>query len=500
MRKYKVIYNILTTFVLQVIILLSGFLVQKLIIQAFGSDVNGLVVSITQFLGYITLLESGIGPVIKAALYKPIVNKNRDEILGILKSSDSFFKKLSYIFLVYIVFLCFIYPFIVLENFDFFFTFSLIIIISVSTFFEYYLGMTYKLYLQSIQKNYVISYIQIITYILNTLAVILLIKLHFSIQVIKLATAFIFVLRPIMQSVYVKKKYNIDIKKWNKKIPIKQKWEGLSQHIAATIHRNTDVVILTFLTSTSVISVYSVYLLIINGIRNLTKSLVSGVDAFFGNMLAIGNKKVLNKKIKIYEVVYFSLITVIFTSTFLLCLPFIKVYTNGIKDADYYKPFFAFLLILSEFIWTIRQPYNELIKAGGYFKETRVGAWLEAGVNIILSLFFTIKYGMIGVAIGTLISMFIRFFEFIYFASVHILDRKLRVMGKYIFVIFLEVSLCLFIVGMIPFPDPLNYFDWFVQATITLLAVTLIVLFIDLVFYRAEIKTIIDMFRKEKKV
>ena len=95
MREKKAIINILTSLVLQFVVLLSGFIVRKIIIQVYGSDVNGLIASITQFLGYITLLESGIGPVIKAALYKPISSKNKEEIKNILFSSEKFFRKIA---------------------------------------------------------------------------------------------------------------------------------------------------------------------------------------------------------------------------------------------------------------------------------------------------------------------------------------------------------------------------------------------------------------------
>ena len=50
------IKNVISTLLLQVITVLCGFIVPKLIISTYGSDANGLVVSITQFLGYITLL------------------------------------------------------------------------------------------------------------------------------------------------------------------------------------------------------------------------------------------------------------------------------------------------------------------------------------------------------------------------------------------------------------------------------------------------------------
>ena len=161
-------YNIVTTLILQFVVLISGFIVPKLIIGKFGSNVNGLLSSITQFLAYISLLESGIGPVVKASLYKPIAEKDNKTIKNILRTSEKFFRVIALIFAIYLVFLSVGYPFLVQKEFGYLYTFSLVLIISVSTFFEYYFGMTYKLYLQTEQKTYVTSVIQIITYILNS--------------------------------------------------------------------------------------------------------------------------------------------------------------------------------------------------------------------------------------------------------------------------------------------------------------------------------------------
>lgn len=58
MRTKKAILNIIASLLLQVIVLICGFIVPKLIITNFGSKVNGLISSITQFLAYISLLES----------------------------------------------------------------------------------------------------------------------------------------------------------------------------------------------------------------------------------------------------------------------------------------------------------------------------------------------------------------------------------------------------------------------------------------------------------
>ena len=100
MRSKKALFNVTTNLLLQIVVVIYGFIVPKIIISEFGSSVNGLISSITQFLGYIVLLESGFGPVVKAVLYKPIAKKDKVEIASIFKASNKFFRKIALIFIV----------------------------------------------------------------------------------------------------------------------------------------------------------------------------------------------------------------------------------------------------------------------------------------------------------------------------------------------------------------------------------------------------------------
>ena len=284
MRRKNAIINVIASVSLQLITIICSFIIPKLIITNFGSEVNGLVASITQFLAYITLLESGFGPVVKSILFKPIANKDKSTIADILKTSEKFFRKIAYIFLIYIFVLCIVFPIMVSGQFDTIFTLSLVVIIAISTFAEYYFGMTYKLYIYAEQKNYVLNFIQIGTVILNTIAVISLIHFGTSIQIVKLASCFIFILRPIIQNLYVKKKYKINLMQAKDDYKIEQKWEGLAQHIAYVVHKNTDIVILTICGRLADISVYSVYLMVINAVKNVTRSFIGGLDATFGDI------------------------------------------------------------------------------------------------------------------------------------------------------------------------------------------------------------------------
>ena len=497
MRSKKAMKNITISLLQQLVTVICGLIIPRAIIGTFGSSVNGLISSITQFLSYITLLEAGIGPVIKAALYKPIANKAKEQIEKILKASQKFFRIISGIFLVYLFILCFVYPMIVSNEFEYGYTISLILIIAISTFSEYYFGMIYKLYLQADQKTYITSIIQIFVTILNAIIVIILIKCGSNIQIVKLGTAFVFVLRPILQNIYVRKKYNINLKNVKEKYDLKQKWDGLAQHIASVVHTNTDVAILTLFCGTIEVSVYTVYIYVINGIKNMVQALTKGVDSAFGDMMARNEKNNLNRSFRIYELFYYTLITIVYIITMVMILPFVKVYTIGITDTNYYRPLFAILIVMAEFVWAIRQPYNELVKAAGHFKETQIGAWVEVFTNLTISIVLVFKLGMVGVAIGTLISMVIRTIEFMYHTSKYILKRNQMENVKRVAILIVEM-LVLVPIGFFisKFIEVNSYISWLFLAIIVGVISLLGVVTVNGIIYRKDLKDLLDMVKR----
>lgn len=376
------------------------------------------------------------------------------------------------------------------------YTLSLILIISISTLAEYYFGMTYKLYLQAEQKTYITSIIQMIGYILNTIAIVILIKCNTNIQVVKLVSSIIFVLRPIAQNIYVKKKYNINLKSTDKNYQLKQKWDGLAQHIAAVVHNNTDITILTFFTKISEVSVYSVYYLVVRGIKSIIQAFAGGIDASFGDMIAKGEQKQLNKSFKTYELFYYTITTVAYMCTLLLIVPFIKVYTLGITDANYIRPVFATLLVLAEFVWAIRLPYSSITLAAGHFKETRKGAWVEAISNIVISLILVWKYGIVGVAIGTLVAMLIRTVEFVYHTNKYILERKQSESTIRFGIIAIQLMVVALLSKLLPTYEFTNYLIWIKYACMVLILTLIIVLPINLIVYKKDVKDLLNIIKR----
>ncbi len=503
MRSRKAITNIIANILLQLVSIIYGFLIPKIIINKFGSDINGLIASITQFLAYITLLESGFGPVVKALLYRPIAKQDNKTIANIIKTSEKFFRKIAIIFVLYIVTLFIIYPLIIDKSFDTLFTISLIAIIGISTFAEYFFGMSYRIFLQADQKSYVTSIIQVILYIVSTVAVILLTILGANVQIIKLVSGLIFVLRPLIQNTYIKKKYKLKLNEANGNYAIKQKWDGLAQHVATVIHGNTDITVLTIFRSLSEVSIYSVYNLVIKALRSLFFALVDNTDAIFGDMIAKNEKNNLLRKFSLYESLYFSASTIVFTCAIILITPFVALFTQGITDANYIQPIFGTLIVISEYVWAIRQPYNGLIKAAGHFRETKKGAWIECITNIITSIILVNYFGLIGVAIGTIIAMSIRTIEFIYHANKYILHRPTFDSYKKIILIIIETTLTLIICNILPNTNYTNFIEWSINAIIYMIITTFIVVSINILFYRSDInefKNIIKSLKRGKNV
>lgn len=357
--------------------------------------------------------------------------------------------------------------------------------------------MVYKIYLQAEQKTYITAGVQSLTTILNTVLCVILIKFGANIQVVKLVSSFIFVLRPLIQNIYVKKKYNINLKQQKQGYELKQKWDGLAQHIAAVIHGNTDITVLTIFTNTTEVSVYAVYLFVVNGIKNLVQALTGGIDASFGDMYARKEKENLNRSFKNYEFFYFTIITIIFTTTLCLIIPFVEVYTRGITDAEYIRPLFGFLIVLSEYMWAIRLPYSSLTLAVGHFKETRKGAWFEAFSNIIISVILVNKFGIIGVAIGTLFAMIVRTVEFMFHSAKHILDRQINYAFIHLFITIIE-TIIIFIISKLILKgvEFINYFVWIKYACIVFVIASIITLIVNCIIYKKQTKEMIKLVKR----
>ncbi len=489
-RKRKLMLNSASSLIYQAAAIICGFVLPKFFLSCYGSSVNGLISSITQFLGFISLAECGVGAVVQSTLYKPLAENDIVSVSKIVKSSDRFFKRIAYLLLGYTAVLMIVYPFITLDSFDYLFTLILIFVISISTFAQYYLGMTYKLLLAADQLGFIQYTIHTAALVLNTVACIVLMKAGASVQFVKLTTSLIFLAQPVLLSVIAKRKYKLIKNITLTEEPIKQKWNGLAQHIASVVLVSTDTMVLTLLSTLENVSIYSVYHIIVNGVKQIVVSATNGMQAMLGNMLAKNETEKLNSTFDQIEWLLHTIVSVVFSVTAVLIIPFVRIYTKNITDADYIVPAFAYMITLAQAAYCLRLPYNIMVLAAGHYKETQRSAIIEALINIVVSVVLVFNFGLIGVAIGTFVAMMYRTIYLAYYLSKNIISRKLHHFVKHLTVDAIGVAALFVIVNV--FSDfftltSVNYVSWLVLAVKTGFAALVVFALTNTVFFRSKL-------------
>lgn len=494
--KKKLLLNTITSLLLQVVVVVSGFILPRIRLTYLGSDVNGLIQSVTQFLSVISLMELGVGQVIQSSLYKPLAEHDVNKISTIITAGGKFFRRIAYMMFGYVFLLICIFPLLTKESFSWIYIATLIAAMCISSFAQYYFGIIDGILLSADQRGYIHYTSQMIAIILNTTVSGFLLVLGAPIQLVMLAGSLIHLMRPFAIRLYIRKRYPINRKMAYTEDPLPQKWHGMAQHFSAYVLNGTDTIVLTLFSSLGAVSIYSVYNMVTNGIHTLYRSATAGLHAMFGELWAKQDTARLNRVFGYMEAgLHFSTVF-LFSCTGILILPFIRVYTNGITDVNYHQPLFAVLLVIAHALQCLRTIYNIPILAGGHYKKTQSCHIIAAGLNLAISIVTVFFWGLVGIAIGTIIAIG---FQVVWMA---IYDSKSLIRWpilKFIKQMCVDAVTVLLIVGAtwwIKLKE-LTYLSWLIMALQVVGIALAITLLMALIFYGKFVAALFRRFIKK---
>lgn len=490
-RTQNAVLNISFSLGSQLVTALIGLVLPQLMITTYGSEVNGLIASITQFLSFISLLEAGAGGVIRSALYSPLARHDMDSVSGIYKATSAFFRHIGLIFVVYVVALCFIYPAISKTEFELWYVVLMILILSIGTGLQYFLGLTNYSILIADQKAHIAHALNIITLVVNFALTYALILLNTEIHIVKLVSCAVFATKPFFYAFYMKRTYKIDKGVEPNKKAIAQRWNGLIHHLAYFVHTNTDVILLTAFLGTGFVSVYTVYWAVIIGIRGVLMSFSDGIAPGIGNLMAKENKEYVVKFFERFEFLQTMMVTILFSTTASMIIPFMQVYTRNITDYNYILPLFGYLLVLAEGLYCIRCIYSNFSLAAGKYKETQMGAIVEAGLNLVISSVLIHYMGLVGIVIGTSIAMFTRMAFDIRFTSKYILNRPILKAVRNLTIQFGTGSLCVLLAKQVL---PIlfdSWISWILWSAIVFCGTVILVFGVNYIFFHQNLSSFI---------
>jgi O-antigen/teichoic acid export membrane protein len=389
-----------------------------------------------------------------------------------------------------------IYPFLVIEDFDWFFTFSLVLIMSISNFVLYYVGTGNFTLLVADQRRSVLFAINSFILATSTAVAVLLIKTGFGIRAVMLGNALVAAINPFIIYFYAQSKHKI-IKtvKTNKDL-LKQRWDNFAQELSLFVCSSSSLVILSVFSNVYEMSVYSVYVLVTNGVFGMIRPFIDGVEAAFGNMFAKEEYDYVAKSLKVFEMIVFAVAALLLGVSMVMIVPFVMIYTKGITDVDYDRGLFAVLIVLATLFRCCRMPYMTIVKAVGHFRQTRNGAFWEMGLNIAISVVLAAKFGIVGVVTGMLFAMVFRTVQYAIYISKNVVKRSLLVFIKRIALALLGILLITVISNALGLNTGADYAQWAYNAAAVTLIAAAIVLAFEIVFYREDIKILFELLKK----
>jgi len=228
MRSKKAVLNVGISLIFEVLTIISAFLLPGLILNSFGSSTNGITEAVGQFFGYISLIAAGVGSVTVASQYKPIAENDIEKVSSIVRATEQFMRKVSKIFIFALFLFALIFPFFVKDEFNYFYSLTLVLILGIGTVGNYYFGLTYRIVLIADQKQYVVNIIRIIVLIIHTIVAVILINSGATIHIVKLASSLIFLNNPIFIYFYVITVYKIDKNANPDFSAISQRWDSFA--------------------------------------------------------------------------------------------------------------------------------------------------------------------------------------------------------------------------------------------------------------------------------
>lgn len=465
-RTRKVMLNTVSTAAYQLTAMLMGFVTPRLMIHFYSSEVNGLIVSITEFMNYFKLVEAGLAATAVYSLYKPLATRNEGQISAIVSAARGFYNRTGLLFTGMTFLFAAIYPFVVkITSLSAFSVFLLAVIMGVSGALEFLSLARYRVLLTADQKTYVVSLAGMASLLLQTALIVLLSVLKVNILVVRLVAGLTILLRVLILQSYVKKRYPfVDYHHAPDKSALAKRYDALYTQLTVSLQQSLGVVLATLiLRDGNLISAYGVYHMVVIGLWGILKMVTTGIYSFFGEMLVRKEEERLKRAHRDFEGFYMALCIVVYGTAMVMMLPFVKLYTQGVQDASYVFPLWALLFVLQGLTDQLKGPLDLMVTAAGAFAETRHYNTVQIIVAVVLGTGLGVAFGVPGILVGIIIANVLRGTLQLYYVPKHITRRPWQESFAAMLRAGLTIALAVWLLSFVHI-NPTGYGQWLLTA------------------------------------
>jgi len=405
MDRKKAGYNVISGFGSQIIIIVLGLIIPRIFLTNYGSDTNGLTSTVTQIFAYMALFEAGIGQATRNVLYAPVKGNDKKGISYVMSVSRRYYRKITVYYGLGVVFLALLLPLIIKSHINYWTIFFLVIFEGMTQVISFWFTQNWMQILMVSGENYIKVNAEMLGRVGGYGIKIVMAYAGLNIAIIQFGYFVLSLIKLVYYYYYMKRHYDwIDYSAAPKDAKLPARNSFIITEIAWTIFSSTDLIILSMFCSTELASVYAIYNMVFSNVNSLLNSVYLGTHYILGQTYS--SKQ--DDYIRIHDSftsIFVGSITILMSTTYILILPFIKLYTKGITDINYIYTsvplFFCMIQILS---WS-RFITGNLTALAGYAKQTSRVSVIEAFLNIAVSLVLVSKFQLVGVLCATVVAL-----------------------------------------------------------------------------------------------
>lgn len=442
--------SLLTSGIRQVSSVLFQFLSRTVFIYVLGKEYLGLNGLFTNILTLLSLSELGIGVAITYYLYEPLASNDKERIGSLMQ----FYKKCYNVVGIVILSVgCSLMPFIdKLVNFEqqlpenLYIVYLLFLFQSASTYFFFAYKQTL---ITADQKLYKIEKINIAYLILGCLVDVIVLLLFRSYLLYLVLKVILVILKNISISITVDKEYpflkDIKAEKLHRdeiKRFFKDVYSVSIFKVGSVFFNSLSNLIISAMIGTTVVGVYSNYVLITSQIQAFFMAFVTAVTASVGNVLVQETKErkqEIFNKLRIYGFVISSLFTICF---FQLSNSFMDIWLGNLDRSYIFSQAILFFISFDFYINTYCQIHNTFRQASGNFKIGRHLQLIGGIVNVALAIPLCMRFGLMGIFAAQVISkLVVTNIPFLYMVENRLFETRLK---DTVLIIFRDIALTLF--------------------------------------------------------
>ena len=409
-RVHRSIMNIKVGMFFYVLSLFLAFFSRKIFLDCLGAEFIGLTGMLMNIMSFLSVAELGIGTSIVYFLYKPLQEDNHEKINEVMSMLAYLYRCIGAVIGSIGLFVSLFFPWW-FNNLTtglplVYFAFYSFLASSVAG----YIFNYRQLLVSANQKQYLVNaYFQTIA-IVQSLTQIILAYYYRNLWLWVVVGLVFTIIGIIVFNIRIRQLYpwlRINLKQGRQNLKVypavlKKTRQVFVQKIKDFILYRSDELLVGIFVNVTQVAFYGNYTIIISKLNFLVNILSDGMNAGVGNLVAEGNDQNTMKVFWELTAIRFFITGIIVFGLLLFLQPFV---TCWFGHQYRLSNLIVYLLIFNIFIFLSRGVVENYISAHGLFSDVWA-AWTELSLNIAITLCLAPFYGIIGILLGKILSVF----------------------------------------------------------------------------------------------